>query len=345
MSSPALSPASSHDGSFRSASILRQSLIPYSKDGQTIISTKARRGAFVWLPVFFSTDLEHASWWFVLGSIVFTFIPLVDILDGPKTTQKIVLTFLYMISGVGYTIGSFLFVRAFREPMPTPVCPTCTHCITDELFGAWIFLLGTLPYIPYFVLYIVESPTDIFWWLGLGGAVLVCIGLYGFVITCYPNASMRDGARIASCLKACFGCHCGRHFSNDWIASCWLLFICSVLFTLVVFAAVFKTARDGDYKSCLSYSLDCICSIMYTIGCMYFVSGSYPVNFSEDGSTAHASVNHTPSFQGTLSNTVSPMADSEAGWRSDQKATSSSPSSSASVVPINNEAVYNSPLK
>ena len=43
---------------------------------QRIIS---RRGAFKWLPVFFSNDLVHGSYWFLVGSIFYTVISIVPV--------------------------------------------------------------------------------------------------------------------------------------------------------------------------------------------------------------------------------------------------------------------------
>lgn len=40
-----------------------------------------RRKAFEYLPVYFSSDLCHGSWWFVLGSLIAMLIPIVPLLD------------------------------------------------------------------------------------------------------------------------------------------------------------------------------------------------------------------------------------------------------------------------
>ena len=80
---------------------------------QRIIS---RRKAFEWLPVRFSNDLVHGSWWFVLGSVIATFIPIVPLLDlfygfwehtgALPILQDAAIFMLLIISGVFFTLGT-----------------------------------------------------------------------------------------------------------------------------------------------------------------------------------------------------------------------------------------------
>jgi len=46
------------------------------------LQTIERRGAFKWLPVYFTNDLVHGSWWFVFGSLYTTVISLVILLNS-----------------------------------------------------------------------------------------------------------------------------------------------------------------------------------------------------------------------------------------------------------------------
>jgi hypothetical protein len=53
----------------------------YSIRERSRTKIKERRGAFKFLPVYFSNDLVHGSWWFVLGSVLGTIIPIIPLVD------------------------------------------------------------------------------------------------------------------------------------------------------------------------------------------------------------------------------------------------------------------------
>ncbi len=98
---------------------------------------------------------------------------------------------LLVVSGYFFTVGSCFFVRAFEEPAPEPLFKNWKHFRSDELTGAWCFLLGTVPFVPY---------TIIFWSLAPGqiiyiGAVIVSLIFvactYLFVLACYPTETVR----------------------------------------------------------------------------------------------------------------------------------------------------------
>lgn len=55
---------------------------------------------------------------------------------------------LLIFSGFFFTLGSIAFVRAFEEPPKRPIFYWYKHCQTDELLGAWLFLVGTIPAVP-----------------------------------------------------------------------------------------------------------------------------------------------------------------------------------------------------
>jgi hypothetical protein len=156
-----------------------------------------RRGAFIWLPVFFSNDLVHGSWWFAFGSLItaiFSIYPLLakyttsyeqhdDLL--PRTDFDITWGIL-IACGVFFTLGSLAFVRAFEEPPKTPLFHNYKHFQTDELLGAWLFLAGTVPSIPYMLVFFLIQPSA-FYFLGILAAVAFSLGTYLFVVSCYPN--------------------------------------------------------------------------------------------------------------------------------------------------------------
>lgn len=156
-----------------------------------------RRGAFKWLPVLFSNDLVHGSWWFVVGSFVSMVIAIVPIVQNyyqlypqhddalPRLDHDATWSLL-IVCGFFYTVGSWAFVRAFEEPPKLPLFHFNKHFQTDELLGAWLFLVGTLPSVPYALVYFSIHPTFPYMVLIL----LACTGVLAcvlFVLACYPN--------------------------------------------------------------------------------------------------------------------------------------------------------------
>lgn len=156
-----------------------------------------RRGAFKWLPVLCSNDLVHGSYWFVFGSAamtLFSIVPLVqkymdlynqhdDLLPAADFT---VTWTLMAFSGFFFTLGSLAFARAFEEPSPRPLFYYNKHFQTDELFAAWLFLWGTVPGVPYTLVFFIVDPTSIF--LGaVGLSIVMVFGSLLFVVACYPS--------------------------------------------------------------------------------------------------------------------------------------------------------------
>ena len=91
--------------------------------------------------------------WGSLLTAIFSLIPLIQDYESfyhqhddllPMVDFKITWSLL-VFSGVAFTIGSLAFVRAFEEPPKQPLLHNFRHFQTDELLGAWFFLLGTVP--------------------------------------------------------------------------------------------------------------------------------------------------------------------------------------------------------
>jgi hypothetical protein len=156
-----------------------------------------RRGAFRWLPVLCSNDLEHGSWWFVWGSLLTALCAIYPIYtkeaqksqhhdDFLPATDFDLTWALVIISGVFFTFGSLAFVRAFSEPPQEPLFKTYKHFQTDELLGAWFFLFGTFPAIPYMLIFFLIQP-NAFYFFSLIAAIVFVLASYLFVAACYPS--------------------------------------------------------------------------------------------------------------------------------------------------------------
>jgi hypothetical protein len=158
----------------------------------------AKRGALKWLPVLFSNDLVHGSWWFIIGSIGFVVssaVVLANSWSEDLGTDDSILSareyraswILMTISGFFCTIGSMAFMRAVQDDPPMKPFFKWYHLQSDELLGSWLFLLATVPIIPYSLIYIAASHEELVYLGALAVSIFVVIGVCLFVRSCYPS--------------------------------------------------------------------------------------------------------------------------------------------------------------
>lgn len=161
-----------------------------------------KRKVFRFLPVYCSNDLVHGSWWYVWGSVIATIVAIVPVIDSYlnffNETDDTLAVFefnltwgLLICSGVFFTLGSLAFVRAFEEPKLPPLF-SCRHLATDKLLGAWLFLLGTIPSVPYAVVFFLLYPSELVYLCALVASVVFVLASYFFVLACYPNENNID---------------------------------------------------------------------------------------------------------------------------------------------------------
>ena len=136
--------------------------------------------------------------WYVWGSLVSAFIamiPLIDlhvsIFDIPEATSlkafdESATWVLLIISSIFFTIGSYVFVRAFESP-PKPPLFTWRHFATDELLAAWLYLFAMSPYIPYAMFYINVNRHRYVYWGAFFASIFFVAASAFFVYTCYPS--------------------------------------------------------------------------------------------------------------------------------------------------------------
>jgi len=158
------------------------------------------REVFKWLPALCSNDLVHGSWWYLWGSLISMIIPifpLISLYEGfwpeadvhlPKT-EHVAVYVLLIVLGFFYTVGSYAFLRAVETPEVEPIF-TCYHFGSDELFGMWMFTLGTMPAIPLLAMYAYyNNGTSIGSQFKLALALTVFFEFLFFLATfaCYPS--------------------------------------------------------------------------------------------------------------------------------------------------------------
>jgi hypothetical protein len=61
------------------------------------------------------------------------------------------------------------------------------HISTDELLGSWLFLVGTLPAIPYSAVYLAKDVSSITYIGMFILSWLAVLGTYFFVLSAYPH--------------------------------------------------------------------------------------------------------------------------------------------------------------
>lgn len=270
--------------------------------------TVARRGVFKWLPVAFTNDLVHGSWWFVGGALFTTIIAIIILMNSyypsewlghdnsyngmPRDLYRVTWVML-SVSGVLYLLGSLAFVRAVNEPPMQPLFPCSVHTATDELLGSWLFLFGTVPSIPYAVCYLYWYNNA--WYLGmLAVAIIGTLGGYLFVLSCYPSEKARS-AQLLQCLvfvcgrKPCIMKHC----ANDWLAGTWMMFyataVGSVALVVLTVMEIMTVEETGGVEGTdrvessnrITMFIDAttlLAQVVFLVGSMYFVAGSYPVD-------------------------------------------------------------------
>ena len=158
-------------------------------------SIRKRRGAFEDLPVLFSNDLVHGSWWFLFGSVFITIASSVVLWNSyneiignddsflTRTAYRASWALL-VASGFFCIIGSFAFIRAMNDPPMRPLCK-CRHFATDELLGSWFFALATLPGVPYCLIFLAFE-RDLVYLAMLVFSILSFLGSCLFVRGSYP---------------------------------------------------------------------------------------------------------------------------------------------------------------
>jgi hypothetical protein len=135
--------------------------------------------------------------WFFWGSLIsagFSLIPLIQQWESfyhqhddllPRADFQATWALL-VVSGMLFAFGSIAFVRAFEEPPKKPLFENIYHLQTDELLGAWLFLLGTAPALPYSCVFFSVQPSFSYMFM-IFMSLFFLLGCVLFVKACYPT--------------------------------------------------------------------------------------------------------------------------------------------------------------
>eukprot|EP01038_Epipyxis_sp_PR26KG_P006436 gene6436-8856_t len=252
--------------------------------------TYDRRGCFRWLPIYFSNDLVHGSWWYVFGSFVSMIIPLfplISLYEGfwPRAGYLNVIEntaayALLVFMGVFYTIGSWAFLRAVEEPEREPLF-TWYHFSNDELFAMWMFTIGTVPSIPCMGLYVYYNPENADFQLAFALCIIFSVACFILTLACYPSVGRKkEPTKILSymmcaclCKKSCYG----RHFANDWLIAMWVVVVGCFMACIMSAGQLIYYCSLHERRGIFDYSTGLFNCFQYLVGSMYLLAGSYPV--------------------------------------------------------------------
>ena len=190
-----------------------------------------------------------------------------------------------ILSGLFFTIGSAAFMRAVNDPPMKPLF-TCYHISTDELLGAWFFLLGVIPSIPYSIIFLYLERSNLLWG-ALVVSVLCSIGTFLFVLACYPAPNTPHG-RSSRCLPYLIRLFGKTKFimkncATDWLLGTWIMFWGTLAATILTCFYCLYSLSNGENTLTnfinITGFVDCI---WFLFGSAYFVSGSFSLGAIDD---------------------------------------------------------------
>jgi hypothetical protein len=240
--------------------------------------------------------MVHGSWWMVWGSIAGTVIPIVPLADiwahfftydysnEVHEFDESATWVFCIVSGIFSIVGSYMFVRAFKEPMPPPLFPHFKHTATDELVAAWLFLLAALPLVPYTLTFLLVEPHIVTYWMNFIASVFSIVGSIFFVYTCYPskdnhhsheaNAATQSHVMLPYFVKVFGEGHwILRHVQTDWLASTWFIFWSIALFAIGCYFLMIASTNMRQFYLWFTTFID---MFMFLIGSAYYCAASYP---------------------------------------------------------------------
>ena len=105
---------------------------------------------------------------------------------------------------------------------------------------------GTLPYIPYSIVYFVSEPIMAYAVLVILSFIVFFMTLI-FVLSCYPGYKARR-SYLKPVMKCLFYCifsqpKLEKHFHNDWLCACWIIFWSTLVATL---SCIFLSIQAGQ---------------------------------------------------------------------------------------------------
>lgn len=84
------------------------------------------------------------------------------------------------------------------------------------------------------------------------------------------------------CTHCCEGSCYHKHLVNDWLIVCWVVLICCILATICTVALLMFESSEHYRRGIFDYATGLFDMILFLIGSMYIVAGSYPIENADD---------------------------------------------------------------
>ena len=152
--------------------------------------------ALLIVSAFFFTlgSFAFARSFFLYNFFIFDFFYAFRAFEEPSLQVSSLLLTLYATCLIAITTLCFyvcMFLSIYQ-----PLFPGFKHLASDELMGAWSFLLGTIPAVPYTLVFWIYDPTNVIYLGAFVMSIVFVIATYLFVLGCYPSDKVTSHIRL-----------------------------------------------------------------------------------------------------------------------------------------------------
>lgn len=157
----------------------------------------------------------------------------------------------------------------------------------DELLALWFYTIGTMFPIPITGMLCYFVPSNAGYWLAILSAIVAFFGMILLTISSYPSdeyppETSQILVKFVKLVMVGFDCIEKKHIANDWIIGCWIILVACVGATIACIAKLVEaTGQDGNH-AVYDWSFAFVVMFLYTIGTMYFLAGSYPLDEEDE---------------------------------------------------------------
>ncbi len=174
-----------------------------------------------------------------------------------------------------FTVASIVWVRAFEQPSLRPLSSTLK---TDEVLAAILFLVASIPSLPYVLIFLLNDWTQLDYW-----ALMFCSIMLITVCSLFLNACIRSASNMEyrpilyPTLIKCFGEGpiVRRHCGSDWLITTWFCYWCAILATIGCLFLTLLKVKSGNDRQIYIFATGAVDCLFFVIGCCYYLAGSY----------------------------------------------------------------------
>jgi hypothetical protein len=147
-------------------------------------------------------------------------------------------------------------------------------------------------------MYVAYNPSWSLYWFALGMSIFFSALILYAVYICYPKKGeasphvhwvyvffpclIRE-EYLAPIIRPCFPGSLKKHVATDWLILNWLVLVGCIFCDFISLGLLLYAIEEGDNTAIFDWSTSFIDMIFFTVGGMYFVAGSYPVEATGKG--------------------------------------------------------------